>query len=159
MGRYLIRRTLFMILVLLTVSLFTFVVFVKLPAVDPAIRAAGRHPTAQLLEQIRHRFGLDRPTSYQYWQFTKGLIPWPGFFLNKSVYFSWYSQIPVRDQIAQRFPVTLVLTIGASILWVAMGVPIGIVSALKPGSAVERTGMVFALVGVSAPIFWLSLVL
>jgi peptide/nickel transport system permease protein len=75
------------------------------------------------------------------------------------VYFSWYSQIPVREQIAQRFPITLVLTIGAAILWVAMGVPIGIISALRPGSVIDRTGMVFALVGVSAPIFWLSLVL
>jgi peptide/nickel transport system permease protein len=159
MGRYLIRRSLFMVLVLLTVSLFTFVVFVKLPAVDPAIRAAGRHPTAQLLGEIRHRFGLDRPIWYQYWQFTKGLIPWPGFLLNKSVYFSWYSQIAVRDQIVQRFPVTLVLTMGAAVLWVVIGIPIGIISALKPGSPIDRSAMLLALIGVSAPIFWLSLVL
>ncbi len=61
MGRYLIRRLLFFILVLFIVSVFTFIIFVKLPSVDPAIRAAGRHPSALLLATIRHKFGLDQP--------------------------------------------------------------------------------------------------
>ena len=149
-----------MILVLLTVSLFTFVVFVKLPPSIPAIRAAGRHPSAQLLAQIRHRFGIDRPLYYQYWQFTKGLIPWPGLFLNKTVYFSWYSQIPVRgtDRAAVPHHPGAHRSGRPSCGW-PWACPIGIVSAMKPGSPVDRTGMVFALVGVSAPIFWLSLVL
>ncbi len=159
MLRYLIRRVLFLILVLIAVSLFTFIVFVKLPSVDPAIRAAGRHPSAQLLALIRHNFGLDQPVWVQYWKFAKGLIPWPGLFLNKQVYFSWYTRAAVSDQIFSRLPVTAVLTAGAAAIWLAIGIPIGILSAVRPGSLRDRVAMVFALVGVSAPVFWLALVL
>ena len=159
MGRYLIRRTLFGVLVLIIVSLFTFIVFVKLPTQDPAIRLAGKHPSPQELALIRHNLGLDRPLYVQYWHFARGLIPWPGFFLDPKVYYSWYNTIAVRTEIASRFPVTLVLTVGATILWLLMGIPVGIVSAVRRGSAMDRTAMVLALVGVSAPIFWLSLVL
>jgi peptide/nickel transport system permease protein len=159
MLHYLIRRVLFLILVLFAVSLFTFIVFVKLPAIDPAIRAAGRHPSAQLLELIRHKFGLDRPIYVQYWKFASGLIPWPGLFLNKDVYYSWYTRGAVSEEIYSRLPVTAVLTIGAAILWVAIGIPIGIISAIKPGSLRDRVSMIFALVGVSAPVFWLALLL
>jgi len=158
-GRYLIRRTLFGFLVLVVVSLFTFIVFVKLPTQDPAIRLAGKHPSPQELALIRHNLGLDRPVWVQYWHFARGLIPWPGFFLDPRVYYSWYNTIPVRTEIVQRFPITLTLTIGATILWLLMGIPIGIVSAIKRGSAMDRSAMVLALIGVSAPIFWLSLVL
>lgn len=154
-----IRRLLFMIVVLLVVSLFTFIVFVKLPATDAALRAAGRHPSPQLLATIRHRLGLDRPVWYQYWTFAKGLIPWPGLFLNRTVYFSWLNDVAVRDEIFARLPVTATLTAGAALLWLLMGIPIGIISAIRPGSVFDRVGMLFALVGVSAPIFWLSLVL
>jgi peptide/nickel transport system permease protein len=159
MLRYLIRRVLFLIVVLLVVSLFTFIVFVKLPATDAALRAAGRHPTPEVLATIRHKFGLDRPVWYQYWAFAKGLIPLPGFFLNKDVYFSWLNHVAVRDEIFSRLPVTATLTVGAAILWLLIGIPIGIVSAIRPGTRFDRAGMLFALVGVSAPIFWLSLVL
>jgi peptide/nickel transport system permease protein len=159
MLRYLVRRLLFLILVLLAVSLFTFIVFVKLPAADPAIRAAGRHPSAQLLALIRHRFGLDQPIWVQYWNFAKGLIPWPGLFLNKEVYYSWYSRTAVSDEIFSRLPITAVLTLGAAVIWLLIGIPIGITSAVKSGSLRDRVSMVFALVFVSAPVFWLALVL
>jgi peptide/nickel transport system permease protein len=148
-----------MILVLFIVSVFTFLIFVKLPSVDPAIRAAGRHPSAQLLRTIRHQFGLDQPIWIQYWRFAKGLIPWPGWFLNENVYFSWANRVAVKEQIFSRLPVTVALAIGASIVWVLMGIPIGILSAVRPGTWMDRSAMVFALVGVSAPIFWLALVL
>lgn len=159
MVRYMIRRTLFMILVLFAVSLLTFIIFVKLPTVDPAVRAAGRHPSAAMLAIIRHKLGLDRSVFYQYWTFAKGLIPWPSFFLNKDVYYSWTTHVAVRAEIFSRLPVTGILTAGAAVLWLAMGIPIGIISAIKPGTAIDRSAMLFALFGVSAPIFWLALVL
>lgn len=159
MLRYLIRRVLFMILVLIVVSLLTFIIFVKLPSTDPAIRVAGRHPSPEILATIRHNLGLDRSVFYQYFTFAKGLIPWPGFFLDKTVYFSWFTRVAVRDEVFSRLPITAVLTVGAAILWLLIGIPIGIVSALRPGSAVDRAGTLFALFGVSAPIFWLALVL
>jgi peptide/nickel transport system permease protein len=149
----------FMILVLFVVSLITFVIFVKIPTTDPVIRAVGRHPSPELVAQIRHKFGLDQPLPVQYWKFASGLIPLPGLWLNEDVYYSYGNEVAVKEEIKIRMPVTLTLTIGAAILWVAMGVPIGIVSAIKPGSLFDRGGMLFALFGVSVPVFWLGLVL
>ena len=159
MGRYLVRRALFMVLVLFAVSLITFVIFVKLPASDPARRAAGKHTTRENIEAARHAFGLDRPVYVQYGRFAKGLIPWPGLFLDEEVYYSYTNFVPVKEEIFGRLPVTLALAVGAAILWVLMGVPIGIISAVRRGSFVDRVSMVFALIGVSAPTFWLGFLL
>ena len=156
MGRYLIRRSLFMVLVLFAVSLITFIVFVKLPASDPARRAAGKHTTPENIEAARHAFGLDKPLYVQYGRFAKGLIPWPGLFLNEDVYYSYTNFVPVKQEIFSRLPVTIALAVGAAITWVLLGIPIGIISAVKRGSVWDRASMVFALIGVSAPTFWLG---
>ena len=157
MGRYLIRRTLFLILVLFIVSIITFVIFVKLPAQDPALRAAGRTPTPELIAAIREKFGLDRPIYVQYARFARGLVPLPGVFLDEEVYFSYTNHVAVREEIYSRVPVTATLAFGAAVIWLAVGIPIGIVSAIKPRSLFDRAGMIFALIGVSAPVFWLGL--
>jgi peptide/nickel transport system permease protein len=157
--RYMIRRTLFLVIVLIVVSLFTFLVFVKLPAGDPIARAVGKHPSPELVAQVRKNFGLDRPLWVQYWKFASGMIPWPGLFLNEKVYFSYRNQTSVKEQIFDRLPVTVALTIGAAVLWLLIGIPIGIISAIRRGSLLDRAAMIFALIGVSAPIFWLGLVL
>jgi peptide/nickel transport system permease protein len=147
---------LFMILVLFVVSLITFIIFVKLPASDPARRAAGRQTTPENIEAARHAFGLDRPLYVQYARFAKGLIPLPGLFLNEDVYYSYSNFVPVKDEIFARLPVTITLAVGAAITWVMIGIPIGIISAVKRGSVWDRASMVFALIGVSAPTFWLA---
>jgi peptide/nickel transport system permease protein len=159
MGRYLIRRTLFMILVLFVVSLITFIVFVKLPASDPARRAVGRSTSPENIEAARHAFGLDKPLYVQYARFAKGLIPWPGLFLNEDVYYSYGSFVPVKDEIFGRLPVTIALAIGAAVCWLLLGIPIGIISAVRRGSIWDRSTMVFALIGVSTPAFWLAYLL
>jgi peptide/nickel transport system permease protein len=158
-GRYLIRRTLFMILVLFIVSVLTFFIFVKLPSGDPVFRAVGRHPSPELVEEVRHRFGLDRPLWVQYWQFAKGLIPLPGLWLNEDVYYSYGNRIAVKDEIARRMPITAVLALGGAFTWLAIGLPIGIISAIKPGSFFDRSGTLFALFGISVPDFWLGIVM
>jgi peptide/nickel transport system permease protein len=156
MGRYLIRRALFLILVLFVVSLITFIIFVKLPAGDPARRAAGRQTTEANIEAARHAFGLDKPVYVQYARFAKGLIPWPGLFLNEDVYFSYANFVPVKEQIFARLPVTITLAVGAAVTWLLIGIPIGIISAVRRRSVWDRASMVFALIGVSAPVFWLA---
>jgi peptide/nickel transport system permease protein len=155
-GRYLVRRTLFLILVLWIVSVVTFLIFVKLPPGDPARRAAGRRATAETIANAREALGLDRPILVQYGRFAKGLVPWPGWFLNEEVYFSWSNFVPVREEIAGRLPVSATLALGAAGTWLLLGVPIGVVSAIKRRSFADRAAMVFALFGVSAPIFWLA---
>jgi peptide/nickel transport system permease protein len=159
MGRYLVRRVLFLIFVLWVVSILTFLIFVKLPPGNPAIRAAGRTQTPATIAAARHALGLDRPVWVQYWRFAKGLVPWPGWFLNKQVYYSWSNFSPVRDQIFSRLPVTLTLAVGAGFIWLLIGIPVGIISAIRPRSLSDRAGMLFALFGVSAPVFWLAYVL
>ncbi|HEX6230377.1 MAG TPA: ABC transporter permease [Actinomycetota bacterium] len=156
MGRYLVRRTLFLILVLWIVSVVTFLIFVKLPPGDPARRAAGRRATAETIADAREALGLDKPVFVQYGRFAKGLVPWPGWFLNEEVYFSWSNFVPVREEIAGRLPVSATLALGAAGTWLLLGVPIGVISAVRRRSIADRAAMVFALFGVSAPIFWLA---
>ncbi len=158
MGRYLIRRTLFLILVLWIVSVLTFLIFIKLPPGDPARRAAGRTATAQTIALARHALGLDKPWYVQYGRFAKGLVPLPGWFLNREYYYSYSNFVPVKEEIYGRLPVTLVLALGSAVVWLLMGIPIGIVSAVRRRSFVDRSAMLFALFGVSAPVFWLAYV-
>jgi peptide/nickel transport system permease protein len=159
MGRYLIRRSLFLILVMVIVSFMTFLIFYKLPPGDPARIAAGRRTSPDIVQQARENLGLDRPWYVQYGRFAKGLVPWPGYFLNEQVYFSYNNFVPVKEQLFDRLPVTVVLAVGASVVWVFIGLPIGIMSAIKPRSTRDRAGMLFALFGVSAPVFWLGYVM
>ena len=165
MGRYLIRRSLFLILVLVFVSFLTFLIFLKLPAGDPARLLAGPRVTCNevkgkivcpLLEEIRERLGLDDPWYVQYGRFAKGLVPWPGLWLTEQVYYSYGNNVPVKGEIVRRLPVTITLALGAAVIWLFIGIPIGIVSAIRRRSAADRAAMLFALFGVSAPVFWLG---
>ncbi|MGH2527776.1 MAG: ABC transporter permease [Actinomycetota bacterium] len=159
MGRYLIRRTLFLILVLVIVSFLTFLIFLKLPPGDPARIAAGRRTSPHIIATIRHNYGLDRPWYIQYSRFAKGMIPCCGWFLDKNIYFSFQNQVAVSEEIRQRIWVTLTLALGGAGVWLLIGLPIGIVSAIRPRSVADRAGMLFALFGVSAPVFWLGYVM
>lgn len=156
MGAYIIRRVFWVIAVLLAVTLITFVIFFLLPTGDPALRFAGRAPTEETLAEVRRQFGLDRPWYAQYGIFVKNLVVgdeygWPG------LGFSFDTRSPVRDELIQRAPRTLMLAIGAAIIWLILGVTIGVISAIKRGTIFDRLAMGFALFGVSAPVFWLGL--
>jgi peptide/nickel transport system permease protein len=156
MARYLLRRSMFLVLVLFVVSLITFLIFVKLPAGDPARRAGGKATSPENIAAARAAFGLDRPVWVQYGRFAQGLVPWPGLFLNDRVYFSYTNFVPVKEEIVRRLPVTIALAGGAALTWLAIGIPVGIVSAVRRRSVADRVGMAFALFGVSAPVFWLA---
>ena len=161
MIRYLIRRALFLIMVLWIVSLLTFLIFYKLPAGDPARRFAGagaHNVTPEAIEAVRHALGLDKPWYVQYGRFAKGLVPLPGWFLNEDAYYSYVGYIPVKEEIFKRLPVSAMLALGSAVLWVLLGIPIGVISAIKRRSLADRAAMIFALFGVSAPVFWLGYV-
>ena len=145
-----------MILVVVLVTLVTFLIFFLLPPGDPALRFAGKQPSPEILAQVRHDLGLDRPVYEQYGLFVKNLFlgdewGWPG------LGFSYDTRIPVRDELVERVPKTLSLAFGAAVVWLIMGITIGIVSALRRRTLVDRFAMGFALFGVSAPVFWLGL--
>lgn len=156
MAAYIVRRLVWVIVVLLAVTMITFAIFYLLPTGDPAVRFAGKSPTPQVLEEVRRQFGLDKPWYAQYWRFLSDLVTgdkygWPG------LGFSFDTRIPVREELLERAPRTLSLAFGAAIVWLILGVTIGIVSALRRGTLLDRAAMGFALFGVSAPVFWLGL--
>jgi peptide/nickel transport system permease protein len=152
MGRYVIRRLLWVVVLLLLVSFVTFLIFYALPSGDPAAIRAGRQPNPELVRSIRHQLGLDRPWPVQYWLYMKQLL------LHFDFGFSYQNSAPVRQLIFDRAPATISLTVGAVVLWLVIGLPIGILSAIKRRQLPDRLAMGAALVAISAPVYWLGLV-
>ena len=156
MGRYIARRVLYLVLVLLIITFITYLIFYTLPPIDPAIAFAGKQPTPQIVAEVKHQFGLDKPWYQQYGLFVGRLVKgdqygWPG------LGFSFYTRSPIKTEIFERALISIQLAIGAAIVWLLLGIPIGIISALKRRTFVDRAAMGFALFGVSAPVFWLGL--
>ena len=156
MLRYLTRRVLYAVLALFVISLLTFLIFVKLPAGDPARRAVGKTTNPTQIAAARRAFGLNEPVYVQYARFAKGLIPLPGTFLSEDVYFSFSNFVPVREEIFRRLPVSAILGLGAATLWLCVGIPLGVATGTRPRSLAARWTMVGAIVGVSLPVFWLG---
>jgi peptide/nickel transport system permease protein len=152
MLRYIVRRILWGVLLLFVISIITFVIFYLFPSADPAVLRAGRNPNPAAVATIRHNLGLDKPFYVQYYRYAKGLL------LHFNLGYSYYSNVSVRSQIFQRLPVTFSLAIGAFVLWMLIGIPIGIISAIRPRSMLDRLTMGASLVAISAPVYWLGLI-
>jgi peptide/nickel transport system permease protein len=142
-----------MVVLLLVVSALTFVIFFVLPSADPAQLRAGRQPNPQLVEQIRHNLGLDRPMIVQYGDYMQRV------FLHFDFGYSYQNTISVKEQILQRLPATISLALGAAVLWLVVGISVGIISAVKSRSLLDRVTMGGALVAISAPVYWLGLLM
>jgi peptide/nickel transport system permease protein len=147
---FLARRTVGAILVCGAVTFIVFVIFIVVPGGDPAQRIAGKNATPQLIINIRHTWGFDRPFYYQYWVMLKKM------FSGELV--SYTSQQNVLDQIVQGMPATFSLTIGAGIIWLFFGIVVGVISAVTAGRFSDRLITVLALIGISMPVFWLGLI-
>jgi peptide/nickel transport system permease protein len=147
-----LRRVLWGLVLLVLVSVLTFVVFYVLPSADPAQLRAGRGASPQTLAQIRDTLGLDEPLPSQYWTFLTSLV------LHADLGFSYYSGASVGSLLVDRLPATISLTLGAIVVWLLVAVPIGVVSAVRRGSWVDKLTTGGALLGISAPVYWLGLV-
>jgi peptide/nickel transport system permease protein len=155
MIRYIIRRLLWVFVTLLVITFITYVIFFVMPPTDPAVNFAGKQPTPELVAQVKAQFGLDKPLLIQYAGFVKRIFTgdewgWPG------LGFSFTTRSELKPVIFERMLVTIQLAIGAAIMWLTIGIPIGILSALKPRSVFDRAAMGFALFGVSAPVFFIG---
>jgi peptide/nickel transport system permease protein len=151
MVSYIIRRVIWMFVLLALVSAVTFVIFYTLPSADPATLRAGKQPTPELVAQIRQNLGLDRPLYVQYWTYMKAVV------LHFDFGFSYQSGESVRHAIVSRLPATISLTAGALVIWLAVALPVGTVSAIKRRSLLDRLTMGGALLAISAPVYWLAL--
>jgi len=152
MARYIVRRILWGIVLIMLVSALTFVLFVVFPSANPAQLRAGKNASPAIIHHITVELGLNKPVYTQFFDYMKGI------FLHFNFGYSFQSQQSVISLIVNRLPATLSLTVGAVVLWVVMGIPVGIISAIKRGSLLDRTAMGAALVFVSMPVFWLGLV-
>lgn len=146
----LVRRILWSAVVLVVVAATTFTIFFAIPS-NPAELIAGKYATPETIALVERRLGLDQPKPLQFLRFLTHAVrgDWGQ---------SYASQQPVAEAILAALPKTLSLTLGAVIVWLAIGIPIGILGALKPRSVWDRAGTLFALVGISAPAYWLGLV-
>ena len=144
------RRLVGAILVCIAVTFIVFVIFIVVPGGDPAQRIGGKNATPQLIVNIRHSWGFDRPFYYQYWVLMKKM------FSGNLV--SYTSQQNVISQIVQGVPATFSLTIGAGIIWLFFGILVGVISAMRAGRWSDRLITVLALIGISMPVFWLGII-
>jgi peptide/nickel transport system permease protein len=152
MLRYIIRRLLWVAVLLFLVSLLTFVIFYLLPTADPATLRAGRLPNPQLVEQIRHNLGLDKPWYQQYFDYMKRLV------LHFDFGYSYQNNISVKQQIFDRLPASISVAVGAAVVFLISGIGVGVISAIRRRTLLDRTTMGLSLVAISAPVYWLGLV-
>ena len=147
---FIIRRTLWTVLVLFVITVVVFIIFFKTPGVDPARAIAGRNPSAQVLQEIRAQFGLDKPLPVQYGLMMKSL------FISRDLVSYSNQGVKVVPEIAAATPATLSLVFPAAVIWVVMAIVIGVAAALLRGTVFDPLLMVLALIGVSAPVFWVG---
>ena len=147
---FLFRRLVGAFLVLVAVSFITYLIFIQIPGGDPAERIAGRTATDANIADIRAKLHLDAPFYVQYWGMMQSLF-------NGSLK-SYASQLNVVDEIRKGIPATLSLCVGAGIIWLSFGILVGVISAVTAGQMSDRLITVFALVGISMPVFWLGLI-
>ena len=150
-GSYLIRRLALLVPTLFGLSLLTFVISHVVPA-DPAKLAAGPRATNDMVETIRHNFGLDRPLPEQY-------VTYLGDLVRGNFGDSILTRRSVGEDLRDRFPATFELVLGAMLLAVAVGVPLGIIAAVNQNRWPDQLSRLFAIGSVSIPQFWFGLVL
>jgi peptide/nickel transport system permease protein len=151
MGRFIVRRLISTVLVLFAISVVTFLIFEAIPNGDPAQRLAGRTSTPETVAAIRHTWGFDKPIYDQY------LLTMKNIFTGNVM--SYTQQVNVDDQIAQGLPATLSLAIGASVIWLVLGVLLGLLGAARAGGLLDRGLTAVAMIGVSTPVFLLGALL
>jgi peptide/nickel transport system permease protein len=146
MLRFAARRLIGMTAVLFAISVIVFLIFNVIPNSDPAARIAGRNANPALIARVSADLGLDRPLPVQYLTMMKQIFT--------GELTSYATDQNVADQIWRGLPATLSLTIGAAVLWMALAIWFGYLSAVRAGGFTDR-----ALVGISMPVFWLAAIL
>jgi peptide/nickel transport system permease protein len=148
--RYFIRRLLWACVLFVAVTLVTFMIFFVIPA-DPARQVCGQRATTTCIERARHFLGLDKPLVVQYARFLDRLV------VHQSLGRSFTNRQDVTREVLDAAPVTASLVFGGAVIWLLVSIPVGILSALRPRSLLDRATMVGVLVGISAHPVWIGL--
>ncbi|WP_028030197.1 ABC transporter permease [Gemmobacter nectariphilus] len=150
MLRYLMGRLAMAALVALTVSIISFALIYM--AGDPAVALAGENATPDVVAQIRAQYGYDRPLPVQY-------LDWLAHALRGDFGTSPYFRLPVSELIADRLEVTMILGVLGISFALLVGVPMGVLAAMRPNSLIDRAALFIAVVGQAIPSFWFGLIL
>jgi peptide/nickel transport system permease protein len=169
---FIIRRLIAAVFLLIIVSMVTFAIFFLLPKLGGqtnyglATQYVGRNPTRSAVLQMEAQLGLNHPVYLQYWHYLSAIFVGEHYGTGVgSAYcpppcfgYSFKNQQPVWPMMVSDIPVTVSLAVGAAILWLAFGITIGVISALRRGTIIDRFSMGVALAGVSLPIFFTGLI-
>ncbi len=172
MVSYIIRRLIAAVGLVIVISMITFAIFYLIPRLagatpeSMAARYVGRSPDPAQLHAAAKSLGFYDPIQVQYWDWLKGVLAGKDVTTGGGIEhcpapclgYSFSNNAPVLPEIQKRFPVTFSLAVGAAVIWLIVGISIGVLSALKRGSVFDRPAMTVALAGVSLPIFWTGLV-
>ncbi len=151
MFRYLIRRLLWAAVLFWVITIVTCVIFFMIP-VDPAKQACGQRAGATCIKNATKTLGLDKPISIQYLRFMDRLV------IHQNLGKSFVTRRSVNKIVLNAAPVTASLVFGGAFFWMLLALPVGILSALRPRSLLDRIAMVFVLVGISAHPVWIGLI-
>ena len=151
MLRFVVRRLLLLVPILLGLSIVVFFWIRALPG-GPAQALLGERATPETIAQIERQYGLDQPVHVQYWKYLERTTQ---FDLGTSV----ASRRPVTDELAERFPATIELSLAAMLFSVVFGIPLGFIAAKRYGTWLDHASLVGSLIGISIPIFFLAILL
>lgn len=151
MWKYVLKRLLLTIPIIIGVIFVVFTILSFAPG-DVTIQILGNQWTPEAAEEIRHEFGLDQPFFTQFFNYMKNLC-------TGNFGISYLTREPVANMLKVAFPNTVLLVFTSIILAVVISIPIGILAALKPNSVFSGATTIFSLIGVSAPGFWIGLLL
>ena len=152
MLQYLIRRILWACVLFLVITVVAYVIFFIIP-VNPAALACGQRATPECIRNAKQNLGLDKPVYEQYGRFLTKLV------IHQDLGRSYTNRQSVNTTVANAAPVTASLVLGGAFLWMLIALPVGILSALRPRTLLDRTAMVFVLIGISAHPVWIGLIL
>ena len=151
MLRFVVRRLLLLVPILIGLSLLVFLWIRALPG-SPAEALLGERATDQSIEQIRDQYGLDDPFYEQYWRYLQTVGSGD---LGTSI----RSRRPITEEIKDRFPATVELAVGAMLFATLIGIPLGFLAAKRYGRPLDHASLFLSLIGVSIPIFFLAIIL
>jgi peptide/nickel transport system permease protein len=164
MLRYVVRRIAIAVATMATVSVLTFWLFFAVPS-DPAALQCGKQCGETQLAQIRASLGLGRPTYVLYFEYMKGIFA--GRTIGRGDFardcpapclgYSFRTGEPVLDMVKRAVPVSFSIVGGAALLWIVGGIGLGLLSALRRGSWIDKSAVGFSLIGSSSPIYFVGL--
>ncbi|MDR1621480.1 MAG: ABC transporter permease [Synergistaceae bacterium] len=151
MWRYILRRIVYLVPVFIGISFFVFFMLHMTPG-DPAKMILGDTATEESVQELREEMGLNDPFLAQYWRYIKNAV-------RGNIGKSYITKSSVAHEVSQAFPATVKLALFSIAIAIFVGIPLGIISAIRQYSLMDNIAMGFALIGISMPVFWLGLLL